>query len=215
MLHILYLYHHSKLPDDIWNDLFQKLPGKIQSRINRYVRWQDRQSRLFGHLLLLKGLGLCGYGFDRLDNINYSSFGRPYLDDRIDFNVSHSGSYVICAITDYGSVGIDIEEIKPLDLDGFRNYMKPEEWSAIGNSNHQVEKFFEYWTQKESVIKANGMGLSIPIQDIHIKGNTAFLYSTKYFLKELKLDPCYKCHMATDLENPEINITEIGIGKIA
>jgi len=202
------------LGSETCSDLFRKIPPGMQRKISRYVRWQDRQSRLFGHLLLRECLELCGYRPDSTDKITYNRFGRPYLSHKIDFNISHSGSYVICAITDQGRVGIDIEKIEPLNLERFMQYMNQEEWSDIENSDHPVETFFEYWTQKESVLKANGRGLSIPIKDILIKDKEAILYCNRYFLNELNLDVSYKCHVATDLENAEMNIRQIDLGKI-
>ncbi len=93
---------------------------------------------------------LYGYSPDSLNHLSYTKFGRPYLDNsRIDFNISHSGDYVVCAVTTHGRIGIDIEKIKPIDLFDFERYMTPQEWNAIRDSVEPYHTFYSYWTKKE------------------------------------------------------------------
>ena len=209
MTDILYACFHSKLENEVWNRFLTKLPGDIQNRINRYVRWQDRQAGLFGKLLLLAGLKNYGYSPDCLKNLLYNEFGKPFLDKRIAFNISHSGDYAVCAVSDRGPVGIDIEKIRNIDLSDFERYMSPDEWENIKNSDRPYEKFYEYWTIKESVIKACGKGLSVPLNDIYIDSNRAVLYDSTWFIKEVSIHCDFKCHIAVNVTPFELNIKEI------
>jgi 4'-phosphopantetheinyl transferase len=51
----------------------------------------------------------------KIDNkyirINKNQYGKPYLKEypNFNFNISHSGEYVLCAVDDK-SIGIDVEE---------------------------------------------------------------------------------------------------------
>jgi 4'-phosphopantetheinyl transferase len=209
MADILYTCFQSKLEDAVYKRFFAKLPSDIQSRINRYVRWQDRQAGIFGKLLLSAGLEKYGHPSDCLTKLLYNKFGKPFLDKKIDFNISHSGEYAVCAVTGRGAVGIDIEKIRNIDLSDFERYMTPHEWEHIKNSENPYEKFYEYWTLKESVMKAYGQGLSVPLKDICVDKERVSLYETIWFVKEVSLHCDYKCHIAVNVTPFELNIKKI------
>jgi len=210
MIHVLFTCFDSEIPDERREYYLRKMPESIRNKINRYVRWQDRQAGLFGKLLLLKGLAeYGGYSPDCLNSLSYNDFGRPFIDSDIDFNISHSGDYVVCAVADREKVGIDIEKIRPIVLSDFKNYMTYREWEDIAASDRQYEMFYEHWTMKESVIKAEGRGLSIPLTDIRLYQGKAAVYDTVWFLKELMLDIRYKCYLAANSEQPEFEIREV------
>ncbi len=210
MIHVLFTCFDSEIPDERREYYLRKMPESIRNKINRYVRWQDRQTGLFGKLLLLKGLTeYGGYSPDCLNSLSYNDFGRPFIDSDIDFNISHSGDYVVCAVADREKVGIDIEKIRPIVLSDFKNYMTSLEWEDIAASDRQYEMFYEHWTMKESVIKAEGRRLSIPLTDIRLHQRKAAVYDTVWFLKELMLDIRYKCYLAANSEQPEFEIREV------
>ena len=198
MIDVFFTHFNAPLTTDTWNTYFQKLPQGIQTQIMRFKRWQDRHASLLGKILLLEGLKKYGYPPDCLKNLSYSPYNRPFLDDSIDFNISHSGEYVVCAINNEGRVGIDIERMRPLDFSEFRNYMTSEEWNMMHESPDQLEYFYELWTVKESVIKGEGKGLSIPLLDIHWVGETASVYKSLWYIKKIIIDPGYCCHVAAN-----------------
>jgi len=210
MIQVLYVSFNKKLPEDIWHRHLHRLPRTIQNKIRRYVRWQDRHAGLFGKLLLLEGLRDYGYPRSCLESLLQNEFGRPFLNSEIDFNISHSEEYAVCAISDKGRVGIDVEAIRSINLTHFQDYLTNEEWQAITKSGKPHETFYHYWTIKESVIKADGKGLSTPLSDVIIQNRKALLKETVWFLRELNLHPRYKCHLATNLENSEIRIRKLG-----
>jgi 4'-phosphopantetheinyl transferase len=99
----------------------------------------------------------------------YGSHGKPYLeqDGALRFNVSHSHDVALLA---FGrrELGVDVERIRPgVDLVGLaRTCFSTAERERIFSHppERQAEAFFEYWTAKEACIKAEGGGLSIPLQ---------------------------------------------------
>lgn len=206
MIDVFFTYFDTPLSTDTWNTYLRKLPKEIQVKVMRFKRWQDRHASLFGKILLLEGLKRYGYPSDCLKNLSYSPYSRPFLDDSMDFNISHSGEYIVCAISHDGRVGIDIERIRPLDFEEFRNYMTPEEWKAMHEAPDQIEYFYELWTVKESVIKGEGKGLSIPLLDIHWLGETACVNNNLWQIKKVNIDPGYRCHIATDQEATVIHL---------
>ena len=198
VIDVFYTHFDAPLTTDTWDTYFQKLPQGIQTQVMRFKRWQDRHSSLLGKILLLEALKQYGYPSDCLNNLSYSPYNRPFLDDSIDFNISHSGGYVMCAVNKEGRVGIDIERMKPLNFAEFRSYMTTEEWNTMQEVPDQLEYFYELWTVKESVIKGEGRGLSIPLLDIHWVDETASVYKSLWYIKKIIIDPGYCCHVAAN-----------------
>ncbi len=216
------IYHTSfdaRLPDHLWNEAIDIMPASIAERIARYIRWQDRHCVLMGKLLLRYGYAKTIHQNSNdcdvkgvtdsniLEKLDESPHGRPVLKDKnVDFNISHSQTCIICGISNCAKIGLDIEKIRQIELTDFKKYMNEDEWSKIQNANDPHSGFFEYWTMKESVMKADGRGLSIPFDDIILSNAHADLYDTRWYFKTLDIDTGYKCHLATDIKNSRIRI---------
>lgn len=97
--------------------------------------------------------------------------GKPSIDNNsagLQFNLSHSGHYIVIAMARYQDVGVDIEAAKPgRDIDKIaESYFHPAEWQTnAGGSDEQ--RFYALWTLKEAFIKAEGKGLAIPLTDFY------------------------------------------------
>jgi 4'-phosphopantetheinyl transferase len=197
MIQIYYSNYKNKLEDHIYYDYLNSLPRDIKEKILKYRNWSDAQASLYGKLLLQKGLEQYGVN-SNLTNLKYTKYGRPYLDGNIDFNISHSGEYVVCAFTDDSKVGIDLEEIKPIQISDFRIQFLDQEWDKITNSDNTLFWFYYYWTAKEAVIKAEGRGLSIPLESFRIADDKTFLEHRLWHLKTVDLFNDYILQVASD-----------------
>ena len=206
---IVYTHFNTPLPTDKWQDYAEQLPTVLQQRMSRFRRWQDQQAFLLGKLLLQQALYSMGYPADSLYQLQYNQYNRPFLGQSVDFNISHAGEYVICAITTKGRVGIDIELIKPINLEDFQHYLTSQEWQAIVSSPVSYEVFYNYWTIKESVIKADGRGLSIPLRDVHFEAGMVKLDEQSWFIHPITVDPRYTCHCATNWVERNMQIKKI------
>lgn len=127
----------------------------------------------------------------------------------MDFNISHSGAYVVCALCPAGRVGIDIEEIRPIDIPDFIAQMTRNQWESLMASKNRLEAFFSLWTQKEAVIKADGRGIAIPLNEIIVEGEKAFLADDIWRMKEVRIVDGYCCHLATNRKNQEVRTEKI------
>jgi len=87
----------------------------------------------------------------------------------IHFNISHSGNCVVCAV-DEKAVGVDIEVIKPIDFNIAERFFSKAEYLTLINQpkEMQMKYFYMIWTLKESYIKADGRGLSLPLNSFSI-----------------------------------------------
>jgi len=198
MVKIFYTHFTTPLSIEQWQIYFCELPKNIQQKISKFRRWQDQHAALFSKLLLQHALHQAGYNSDCLNQLKYELYNRPFIDNKIDFNISHAGEYVVCAISDQGRLGIDIELIKAINISDFNQYMETEPLS--------YKEFYEIWTIKEAVIKADGRGLSIPLLDIKLDINKAYLYDKEWYLYQIDIDINYVCHLVTSWQNTTINI---------
>jgi 4'-phosphopantetheinyl transferase len=65
-------------------------------------------------------------------------------------------------------VGIDLEEIRELAIDDFRDQFTEGEWKTIVSAREPLITFYHYWTAKECIIKADGRGLNLPLASLEI-----------------------------------------------
>jgi 4'-phosphopantetheinyl transferase len=182
------------------------LPSDVIERIKKFRSWEDAQSTLLGYLLISKEL-LSG-DLKRISNIQYNSFGKPFLVNNSFFNISHSGKYVVFISFKTDDIGIDIEEIDTnICVDDFFSQMTKSEQHIIETSNNKINAFYSYWTQKEAVIKAHGKGLSIPLKSFEIVDNKTHISNKQYFTKEVVLNHEYVCHISSTMNF--LNHTEL------
>lgn len=94
------------------HELYELVSIERRERLNRYVNERDRLRCMFAEILLRYALSMHGVVNDQIQ-FAYESYGKPKLKNinNLHFNLSHSGDWVVCAISDF-SVGIDVEEIK-------------------------------------------------------------------------------------------------------
>jgi 4'-phosphopantetheinyl transferase len=196
----------TRFPTQLMSKWLLTLPVSTRAKIRQYHRWQDQQASLLGKLLLREALVANGAAADCLEQLQLDSYGRPHLGDKGDFNISHSGEFVLCARTSAGKVGVDVERVRALDISEFQRYFSPENWLEIIGEENPLRSFFDHWTMRESVIKADGRGLSIPLANLVVKNGTMALDGKKWFLQKLDLAPGYCCHLATDRADYEIRM---------
>ena len=196
MTHIVYSYILQKNHNRLLQEFLENFPSDFQEKILKYKNWEDAQLSLLGRLLLKYGLRKINKAY--LDKeLHYSKYNKPYLlNSEVRFNISHSGDIVVCAITDSNDIGIDIEKIYEINVNDFKSQLTAAEWKQLKSSDNTKNTFFKYWTKKEAVIKANGMGLSLPLNSFDIVNNHTSLNEENFFIKEIELDLDYKCHLA-------------------
>lgn len=215
MIHVFYSQINREYHDFLINSYLNILPKGLQKRILNYSKWEDAQLTLLGRILLMLGVESF-YEMNEVKNFtfNYSEYNKPYLENLpVKFNISHSGDIVVCALLTFAEIGIDIEKIQPINVNEFKSQMTSNEWELISKSNNKLDTFYNYWTQKEAVLKALGMGLSFVLKSFEVKNSYAMVKGEFYSIKELNIDPNYKCHMAVkkninhkDLKYRTINI---------
>lgn len=93
---------------------------------------------------------------------------HPEIEPKIRFNLSHAQGVVVCAIATGADIGVDVEDTERTTqaaFDSLASYFSAQEISDLAKipEDRQKLRFFDYWTLKESYIKARGMGLALPL----------------------------------------------------
>jgi len=162
------------------------------SRADRFHFAKDRRHFIVGRGVLRTILGrylgldpaqLCFY---------YSDYNKPFLapesnTEDLCFNLSHSGGLALFAITRGRAVGIDLEHMRAnFDYEEVAEHVfSPREVSVLQAipAEMKLQAFFNCWTRKEAYIKAQGEGLSLPLESFDVSlgpGEPARLLATRH-----------------------------------
>jgi len=210
LIRIYYTSFTEQLPLKAFNDYLSLLPIDQIVRNNRFVRWQDKYLHLFGKLLLIEGIKCFDLGHEELSNVEYNKNNRPFFKHgKIDFNISHSGNYAICAVCDNSKIGVDIQEIKPLNFDEFNEVFTPAEWSNIESSPNPLAQFYSLWARKESIIKADGRGLSLPLNHIEVIHDVTEYDNEVWHLQNFFIHDAYSACLASSIGNINMRMFEV------
>lgn len=130
--------------------------------------------------------------------------GRPHVAPDIRpaglpaFNLSHTRGLIACAVTGAAAIGADVEHVEErrTSLNIANRYFAITESAALGAlpREQQTDRFFHYWTLKESYIKARGKGLALPLGDFAFTFEGAHALSVT-FEASLQDDPARWCFL--------------------
>lgn len=144
----------------------EQVSKEKRQQVARFRREIDGRRTLMGELLMKVMLAKHLKTRARQITFKVTEYGKPYLEGNpLYFNISHSGQWVVGAISDC-LVGVDVEEIKQADLGIAKRFFTEVEYSSlvqINNGEKQNEAFYKLWSGKESYIKMIGKGLTIPL----------------------------------------------------
>lgn len=173
----VYVIHVNRnLDQHQFNRMVSLVTQERRVRLDKYIFFEDVQRSLLGDMLVRYAARKC---YDiRNDELTFGvkKYGKPFLMSHpsIQYNISHAGDYVACAIASDIPVGIDVEIIKPIELDISKRFFTQDEYAYINRQPLELQTrcFYSIWTQKESYIKMVGKGLSISLNSFSVlKGN--------------------------------------------
>jgi 4'-phosphopantetheinyl transferase len=194
---ILYTDYNYSIYESLLEIYATILPQNVIDKVSTFRRWQDKQAFILGRLLIWKGLKFYNYEDTCLNRLQINNYGKPYIDQQVFFNVSHAGKYVVCAF-DMEKVGIDIEEIRPVSIDDFSAIFSEQEKYKVSTADNPLQQFYKFWTIKESVIKAEGKGLAIPMNLVNVSGEGAVQSGEMtWYIQEIDAFQNYCCVIAT------------------
>lgn len=164
------------------------LPDTRRAKINRLVHESDKLASACAGLLFNKFIG------DK--DLKLNEYGKPYSDEKF-FNISHSGNYVIIAVSDF-EVGCDVELKRELEYERLGKIVFHEnELKKLSETEDKRSLFFKLWTSKEAFIKCLGEGFHFKTTELDLselpdkleyRGRTLFF--KEYMLKDAEIMLC-------------------------
>ncbi len=172
-----YKYNIRELSASEYNKWYALMDVEKQKRVDRFRFCDDKKRTVAGEMLARKAISeWCGVTYESIV-FCIKEHGKPYAKGLpVEFNISHSGDYVVCAVDDK-PIGIDIEKIRPIDLTVAKRICTDDELQYLfGHApcekdfTHTTDidiltRFFEIWTAKEACGKCAGEGILSQQQD--------------------------------------------------
>jgi 4'-phosphopantetheinyl transferase len=107
----------------------------------------------------------------------YNQYGKPFLAPEfsahlLNFNLSHSGSMALYAITRTIEIGVDVERVRSdFEYEEIAERFFSANEAAILRTiptEKKLDAFYHCWTRKEAYIKAHGKGLSLSLDSFDV-----------------------------------------------
>jgi 4'-phosphopantetheinyl transferase len=146
------------------------LSAEERGRRGAYRREEDRDRFTLGAALLRTVIGIrSGVAPERVEvDRTCPQCGEPHGRPRVpqaavEVSISHSGEVAGLALYSGAPVGLDVEALRPIDFSPLLDEVcSPSERAAV----RSVRDFYTCWTRKESLLKATGVGLSVPMAEL-------------------------------------------------
>ncbi len=164
----------------IWRINLERSPSDLQilqatlssdekAKAERFYFQQHRQRYIAGRGILRAILSRYLHVEPQAIQFNYEPRGKPVLAETfartgVSFNLSHSHSLALCAVTNNRLIGVDVEYIRSVtDITNLsQRFFSPREDAVVRSlpPQEQQKVFFRYWTCKEAYLKATGEGIT-------------------------------------------------------
>lgn len=179
-----------------------RLPSAMAADLRHYVQPADRARGLAVRLLLRHALAPDRPPAEVLAGWTADAHGRPWLPGAPVFNASHAAGLVGLALREGpppsaegdplaaapdSALGLDLEALRRVDFGLLADYMTGREWADIRSDADPTARFHHYWTAKEAVMKAEGLGFRLPLADLRLTGERAAVRGRDWHLH--RLDP--------------------------
>ena len=127
--------------------------------------------------------------------------GMPLPFDGTFWSITHKTKYVVGVVAPT-PIGLDIERIRDFSRGLFRKTAVEQEWALANTEEKSLLTFFRFWTSKEAVLKATGIGikdlLKCKVRQILDERHLIIYYEGKDWLIEHFF---YDRHIASIVQN--------------
>jgi 4'-phosphopantetheinyl transferase len=143
-------------------------------RMQRFHFAPDRCRYAVAHANLRRILG--AYLCQPAEKIRFLAhrFGKPELANEdqspLNFNLSHSKTIALLAVAHGQPVGVDVEDIHPIEPEVAETHFSAAELSQLSGleGDAWLTGFYRCWTRKEAILKAEGVGLHLALDSFDV-----------------------------------------------
>lgn len=174
MLKVYYINSHKINCSSNINDYEKFISKERIIKIYSFSQKEDQWRSLLCELLIR--YSVCSYL--KISNnslkIEIGRYGKPFIKNQkeIYFNSSHSGKYVVCAISDE-NIGIDIQKLSRLHGNYFQKIFHPYELQVFFSKKGDeiLDYIYSIWGLKECYLKYLGIGMNSSLNLFYFKLN--------------------------------------------
>jgi len=209
-------------PLKVLDRLQETLSEEEKERAARFHFAADRDHFIASHGCLRGVLARYLHCEPQQFRFSTNSHGKPAVNGQnVEFNLSHSGDFALIVIAQEGKVGVDVERIRSgisshVIAQQYFSAFEFEELQSLPLEQRETA-FFTCWTRKEAYIKAQGQGLSLPLESFDVSlipNEPATLRATRpnpeeaarWTLFALDVDPCYQAAVAAEGKDLQIRL---------
>ncbi len=179
-----------------------------KEKITRLRREEDKKLSLGAEFLLNFALNEEGVKIPAIYQVNEN--GKPFIKEfPFFFNLSHSKNIAVCAVSE-SEIGVDIQFMNKASFNIAKRFFCYKDFRYILKCETPHDRFYEYWTLKESYIKAVGKGLSLPLNSFLIEFDNGIptIKNSLYSFYLTEIEEVYKLAVCV-LGNIKSNEVEI------
>ena len=171
-----------------------------REKLKRQKNELARKQGMGAELLLIKALEAAAPGLLPPLDIVCGKDGKPELaGSGICFNLSHSGSFAACAVSD-SPVGLDIQTERDCNDRLAEKYFTAPERRFLAESENKAYAFTGLWSMKESCVKLLGTGLKTPLSSFTVdpESNTACIDGQMLYFYHERINGCHLALCSAD-----------------
>jgi 4'-phosphopantetheinyl transferase len=139
------------------------LDSQELGRMHKFYFARDRTRYAANHANLRRILGAYLNQLPEQVKLQADPLGKPELafEDPLAFNLSHSRTLAVLAVAHGQPVGVDVEDVRPIEPEVAARFFSPAELTALNPLQGEawLTGFYRCWTRKEAILKAEGVGL--------------------------------------------------------
>jgi 4'-phosphopantetheinyl transferase len=183
-VHLYFSWPEQISDDELLHRYRSLLSDEELAQMARFYYARHRHQFLVTRALIRTSLSACNQVDPSEWQFGKNGFGKPEISHpdktlMVRFNISHTDGLIMCGLVKDYDIGVDVEDRQRSTraaLESLSSYFSKQEIEDLGKlpPHQQKQRFFDYWTLKESYIKARGAGLSIPLRkfSFHFQADT-------------------------------------------
>jgi 4'-phosphopantetheinyl transferase len=222
-VHVRYVFSDRTTDPELLARYEALLSPDEKARRERFLQAKDRHQHLIARALVRCTLSQYADVPPEAWTFAANRYGRPEISGPIktglEFNLSHTRGLVVIAVAWDREIGVDVENV---EREGdyvhlAQRFFAPSEAAHVASlpAEQQKEMFFDYWTLKESYIKARGMGLALPLEQFAFRldepatisfSNSLQDDASSWLFRRLRLSEHHKAALAVRCGKVELEI---------